>query len=1606
MENWDLASKYAEISANAYGTAAEKMEAYTDSIEAAQNRVTVAVEGFAQQWNSSGLLKRFYNAMAYVIENLDKLAGAIGIVIAATQGGAILRGISGGLARGGNLAGRLSSFMNILQTPSNWKGSFKQAKNNFVTRVNEDYTETLIAQYNTALEKRTASLTAEDAQAAKALQNDILRQDAQVRSLQTQYLLGDISEDEYKAKVQNTLAYKQATLALKEEMLSTENLKKAKDKNYAQIVAQNTKGFNQASQISGTQAMKNGLFTLGGGALGSFAGSTLAEEYLGEGAGIYGGMLGGLTGMYAGGRLGSGMSAFSDYLKSRGNFKNTLKQNIGQLQALGQLTGQEASEAFVGGMKSFTTQHGSLGRNLLNAFGGIPGLTSLGITAITTIWSAIDSYNKKKIQEAKDQFSELKDSYDVAIGATSSVSEYEDLSRGVDVLGNNVSLTEEEYQNFLDASNALAEAFPQLVIRTDEAGNSIVGLDGKVQSVTEAVDEYTKSLKEAADAALLNPTLFKANYQEASEQYREARESYDAYSNFGLVAGQNSETTSLINQRTGFEQSATFGYLNALQGEAEKETIKAVLEALENAGFNARSDTRMYETSQGNQVVAGVTIEIDDEHSLEQAESVIKSITNQAGTFQAQMNSAVNSMSDETLARLKTLVPEYDELNSSQQQFLQDMAKSVDLGIEDEEQYIQEFSRAINKATEIANDSNYASIFEAAEGDTIEAVQNARKLLGQALKSAFGDSYDDTELKIIADLGFEVDDEGNVVDTQNIWRKIEGLVGEGNTGFGNEAEFNKRYTEQEGQKAFEYFRDGWLQAASGSNNEELFDKMLGADKTANSITEVAKQMFDFSEIAETFENDLNNFYKEIYGSGLGESELKGRVGEIFPGLPENVREAILNGAEEAANSSEMEDQGKVIGEQIEKGLTSFNNTAIQNSLSALGTLTTDIFEGVELDGIIDSWQELKDTLDSVAEGYELLKDAQAEQDKYGNLSVSTVLDLLTTNADYAKALQVTENGIELKTDAERIMAEVQLEAIQANLQATIAENENEIATLKNTIQQINNGEEIVTTSDIVIQTAEAKIEALNALTQVYAQLAAAAGAANAAERGEIVDIQSALASALGSVSTIEGPEGIDTSKWSQSEKDAKIAALESQIAGLEESNSILQEVSDDIQYTLDSGVKLSTMVGEKGWYERVEPDADAGEDAAEAYERLLDALEGIIDKEWEAMQVFDKMTGKVTGETQYFAKMQNLLEAKISFYKNQMNEALSNDEMEEYYDWQAKFIQAEVDLANLDDERLQDEIDLAEAKGQSLKTMIQLYQEYVKTADTEEDRVEYQNELNDAIREEYEERKRIREFEQSFIETALDRQSGTAWSDSGTYESLINAQMESYVRDAEAAQAEITRLTQQWIGTYMEEGYSYDQAKELAGMTEDVQDATQDYLDAIEKQAELTITRVTDKLDEIEQRISDLEASKPQEWTSIDQIRDFSEQTIALLEAKIPELNNALADTSNLTDEQIQDLIDQLNEAVQAIHEANIEMRENIKDFQDKQYDAIVSKVEEYQQELQDEIDKLEDEYDDLITPLQEANDERERAIELEEKLQNLENAKKEKERVKIVCSL
>ena len=80
--------------------------------------------------------------------------------------------------------------------------------------------------------------------------------------------------------------------------------------------------------------------------------------------------------------------------------------------------------------------------------------------------------------------------------------------------------------------------------------------------------------------------------------------------------------------------------------------------------------------------------------------------------------------------------------------------------------------------------------------------------------------------------------------------------------------------------------------------------------------------------------------------------------------------------------------------------------------------------------------------------------------------------------------------------------------------------------------------------------------------------------------------------------------------------------------------------------------------------------------------------------------------------------------------------------------------------------------------------------------------------------------------------------------------------------------------------------------------------------------------------------------------------------------------------------------------------EAQINMREEIQSYQESQFSAVEWAVENIIDDLQDEIDKLDDAYEPILKDLEDANDERERAVELEDLLQQKLNASKEKERV------
>lgn len=101
----------------------------------------------------------------------------------------------------------------------------------------------------------------------------------------------------------------------------------------------------------------------------------------------------------------------------------------------------------------------------------------------------------KAAEESKNKINELNDSL---INQKKTVNdygkEYAELAQGVDLLTNkNVSLSTEDYERFLELSNALSDTFPGLTKRVDENGNAILDLSGNVDSIVGSLNNLIET---------------------------------------------------------------------------------------------------------------------------------------------------------------------------------------------------------------------------------------------------------------------------------------------------------------------------------------------------------------------------------------------------------------------------------------------------------------------------------------------------------------------------------------------------------------------------------------------------------------------------------------------------------------------------------------------------------------------------------------------------------------------------------------------------------------------------------------------------------------------------------------------------------------------------------------------------------------------------------------------------------------------------------------------------------------------------------------------------------------------------------------------------------
>lgn len=199
--------------------------------------------------------------------------------------------------------------------------------------------------------------------------------------------------------------------------------------------------------------------------------------------------------------------------------------------ALSTNTTSTANAAATATTFSLTGAWNSLGLALKGVWAAMLANPITTIITLATTAIAVISQVKHKIKESAD---EIEQKASEAASSIESISDelqktsktvdetgkrFAELSQGVDSLtGKNVSLTTDEYKEFLDLSNQLAEIFPTLTRHYDENGNAIVELSGDIDTIVGSLQNLIEIQRQLAYQDMLDnlPDLYKGIYKKSS----------------------------------------------------------------------------------------------------------------------------------------------------------------------------------------------------------------------------------------------------------------------------------------------------------------------------------------------------------------------------------------------------------------------------------------------------------------------------------------------------------------------------------------------------------------------------------------------------------------------------------------------------------------------------------------------------------------------------------------------------------------------------------------------------------------------------------------------------------------------------------------------------------------------------------------------------------------------------------------------------------------------------------------------------------------------------------------------------------------------------------
>lgn len=344
----------------------------------------------------------------------------------------------------------------------------------------------------------------------------------------------------------------------------------------------------------------------------------------------------------------NGQTALTDYMSTLGDNDIALKAYVASV---------DDGNYSLAGFQKYIQQHNSsieasgiaakvaaVGHQLLNA------AISMGISFIlSTAISAIVEYAHRQEEiaeaanQAEDAIRSLSDAFRTDSKTVTDYAErFAELAQGVDMLtGKNLSLTTDDYEEFLDLSNQLAEIFPTLSRNYDENGNAIVQLSGDTDTMVGSLKDLLDVQRQITNQQIAEnlPDLYKGVKQK-SDTYNNELDGLESklqtyQEHLKLIQGSNSETFANL-----FDGSIL--RVTGDDPEAITEIANQYLTLLGQLGYQVEELTSDYDDIDGNLIGLNYNVpafgEMSDEQLEQAKQNIIVGVNALATTYSNEIN--------------------------------------------------------------------------------------------------------------------------------------------------------------------------------------------------------------------------------------------------------------------------------------------------------------------------------------------------------------------------------------------------------------------------------------------------------------------------------------------------------------------------------------------------------------------------------------------------------------------------------------------------------------------------------------------------------------------------------------------------------------------------------------------------------------------------------------------------------------------------------------------------------------------------------------------------------------------------------------------------------